>query len=163
MPGRCHRTFPHRFTTAVAIILTGILCGGCATNQPVAPQSSLSRTKAIAMAKDAADALGGRVFTVSQTGSMKPTLDENSVVALEPARYHELQSGDIVVYRNQHGRAVVHRLLQRSKSGWWVLGDNNAKADREVVTEDNLIGRVCAIFYTSSSGPDSSAATIARR
>lgn len=114
------------------------------------------------MAKDAADALGGRVFTISQTGSMKPTLDENSVVALEPARYHDLQPGDIVVYRNHHGRAVVHRLLHWSKSGWWVLGDNNAKADREAVTEDNLIGRVCAIFYTSSGAPDSST-TIARR
>jgi len=129
----------------------------------VAPQSSLSRTKAIAMAKSAADALGGRVFTVSQTGSMKPTLDENSVVALEPARYHELQAGDIVVYRNQDGRAVVHRLLQRSRFGWWVVGDNNAKADREAVTAENLIGRVCAIFYTSPRESDSPPTTIARR
>ena len=44
-----------------------------------------------------------------------------------------------------------------------MLGDNNAKADREAVTEDNLIGRVCAIFYTSSSAPDSTPTTIARR
>jgi hypothetical protein len=43
------------------------------------------------------------------------------------------------------------------------LGDNNAKADREAVTEDNLIGRVCAIFYSSSSRPEPATTTIARR
>jgi signal peptidase I len=163
MPGRRPSASDRRVTIAAALILTGILSGGCATSHSVAPQSSLSRTKAIAMAKDTADALGGRVFTVSQTGSMKPTLDENSVVALEPAQYHELQAGDIVVYRNRNGRAVVHRLLQPSKSGWWVLGDNNAKADREAVTEDNLIGRVCAIFSSSASRPEPATTTIARR
>jgi hypothetical protein len=30
-----------------------------------------------------------------------------------------------------------------------VLGDNNPSVDREAVTPANLIGRVCAIFYTT--------------
>lgn len=128
-----------------------LLLGGCAT-EPLAPQSSLSRENAIAIAQQTADKLGGRVFTIAPTGSMKPTLDENSVVAVETVKFDELRAGDIVIYRDRAGLPIVHRLHQKSGDRWIVLGDNNSSVDRETVTPANLVGRVCAIFYTSAPG-----------
>lgn len=126
-----------------------LLFSGC-TADPIAPQSSLPRAKALAIAQQTADTLGGRVFTIAPTGSMKPTLDENSVVTVEVVKFDDLRTGDIVIYRDSAGLPIVHRLHQKNGSRWIVLGDNNSSADRETVTQTNLVGRVCAIFYTSA-------------
>jgi hypothetical protein len=46
---------------------------------------------------------------------------------------------------------------------WVVLGDNNSTVDREVVTPANLLGRVCAIFYTSPGPQGATPAALAQR
>lgn len=125
------------------------MLSGCASMDPIAAQSSLSREKGIAMAQHTADTMGGRVFTIAPTGSMKPTLDENSIVTVEQVDFAKLRQGDIVIYRDAAGLPIVHRLHQKSGDRWIVLGDNNSSVDREAVTPNNFVGRVCAIFYTS--------------
>ena len=144
---------------ATAILL---LFSGCSTD-PLAPQSSLPRSKALAIAQHTADTLGGRVFTIAPTGSMKPTLDENSVVTVEIVKFDDLRAGDIVIYRDNAGLPIVHRLHQRNGGRWIVLGDNNSSADRETVTQTNLVGRVCAIFYTSSGSSPAGTTALANR
>lgn len=155
-----------RFTLLLSQLILAsslLLLSGCAT-EPIAPQSNLPRAKAIAIAQQTADALGGRVFTIAPTGSMKPTLDENSVVAVETVTYDNLRPGDIVIYRDEAGLPIVHRLHHKDGNRWIVLGDNNSTVDRETVTPANLVGRVCAIFYTSPGvGPDSPTALAAHR
>ena len=115
------------------------------------------------MAQQTAMAAGGRVFTIAPTGSMKPTLDENSVVTVEVVNFDQLRTGDIVIYRNASGIPIVHRLYEKVSNEWFVLGDNNSRVDREAVTAGNLLGRVCAIFYTSSGPQDVSLAAMAQR
>jgi len=153
--------FPlHFFSLFIAPIL--IFFSGCAT-EPIAPQSNLPRAKALAIAQQTADALGGRVFTIAPTGSMKPTLDENSVVTVEVVKYEDLRTGDIVIYRDNAGLPIVHRLHHKDGNRWIVLGDNNSTVDRETVTPVNLIGRVCAIFYTSPGVGPSGPTALANR
>jgi signal peptidase I len=94
---------------------------------------------------------------------MKPTLDENSVVAVETVVFGQLRQGDIIIYRNSSGIPIVHRLYEQADGRWLVLGDNNPAVDREAVTPANLLGRVCAIFYTSSSGQGTTPAALAQR
>jgi signal peptidase I len=127
------------------------------------PRSNLSRESAILMARRTAEAAGGRMFTIAPTGSMKPTLDENSVVAVETVAFGQLRAGDIVIYRNSKGLPIVHRLYERANGRWFVLGDNNASVDRDAVTAANLLGRVCAIFYTSSGSPDATETALAQQ
>lgn len=115
------------------------------------------------MAQRTADATGGRVFTIAPTGSMKPTLDENSVVTVEVVNFGQLRQGDIVIYRSSTGAPIVHRLYEKTGGCWFVLGDNNGRVDRETVTQENLLGRVCAIFYTSSDSRDTSLDALAQR
>ena len=81
---------------------------------------------------------------------MLPTLDEGSIVTIERVALDKLKKGDIIVYRNAAGLAVIHRLYERLNDLWFVLGDNNASVDRETVSAENLLGRVCAIFYTAT-------------
>jgi len=129
----------------------------------MAPRSNLSRDSAIIMAQRTAEAAGGRVFTIAPTGSMKPTLDENSVVAVETVVFGQLRKGDIIIYRNSAGVPIVHRLYEQGNGSWLVLGDNNTAVDREAVTPANLLGRVCAIFYTSSGPQGNTPAALAQR
>jgi signal peptidase I len=143
--------------------VAALFLSACTTADPLAPQSSLSREKAIAMAQGTADMMGGRVFTIAATGSMKPTLDENSVVAIETVPYSQLRQGDIVIYRSADGVPVVHRLYEQANGRWIVLGDNNSSVDRETVTPTNLVGRVCAIFYTSPGAHSAGPTAVAQR
>ncbi|MFT3783359.1 MAG: signal peptidase I [Nibricoccus sp.] len=115
----------------------------------MAPQSSLSRDKGITMAQQTAELMGGKVFTIAPTGSMKPTLDENSIVAVEVVDFAALREGDIIIYRDKNNLPIVHRLRQHAGGRWIVLGDNNSSVDNEFVTPANFMGRVCAIFYTT--------------
>ena len=80
---------------------------------------------------------------------MVPTLDEGSIVTIEKVAFEKLKRGDIVVYRSSSGMTVIHRLFEKHADDWFVLGDHNASIDRDTVSPGNLLGRVCAIFYTS--------------
>jgi signal peptidase I len=148
------------------MVILASLHTGCATTgstATVAPRSSVSRDQALSLAQLAANAVGGQVYTVAPTGSMKPTLDESSVVTVEKVAFIELRRGDIVIYRSAGGAPVIHRLYEQSGDGWLVLGDNNASIDREAVNARNLLGRVCAIFYTAAGAPIDGQAALARR
>ena len=144
-------------------VLAALFLSGCTSPAPVAPQSNLSRESALAMAQRTADAMGGRVFTIAPTGSMKPTLDENSVVAVETVYFAQLRQGDIVIYRDAAGVPIVHRLYQQAGTRWLVLGDNNSAVDHEAVTPANLLGRVCAIFYTAPGTQAAAQTAMAQR
>jgi signal peptidase I len=151
---------------ACALIAAASFQLGCATSgqtATIAPRSSVSREHALALAQLTANAVGGQVYTIAPTGSMKPTLDESSVVAVEKVPLSLLRRGDIVIYRSAAGAPVIHRLYQQTGDNWFVLGDNNATIDRESVTAANLLGRVCAIFYTAEGAPLDGRAALAKR
>ena len=146
-----------------AVLIAVLALTGCSSPLPVAPRSNLSRESAVTIAQRTAEVAGGRVFMIAPTGSMKPTLDENSIVTVETVAFGQLRQGDIVIYRNSSGEPIVHRLYQQSNGCWFVLGDNNPAVDREAVTPANLVGRVCAIFYTSSGQLGNGPAALAQR
>lgn len=149
------------FSAFVASLFSGCATGG--TTATVAPRSSVPRENAMALAQFTAASVGGQVFTVAATGSMKPTLDESSVVTVEKVNFVNLRQGDIVIYRSASGAPIIHRLYEQQTGRWLVLGDNNGTIDREAVTSENLIGRVCAIFYTSSGGQGTAPTAMASR
>lgn len=164
----CPRRAPHavRLVFASALLALASLHTGCATTgstATVAPRSSVSRDHALTLAQLTANAVGGQVFTVAPTGSMKPTLDESSVVTVEKVAFSQLRRGDIVIYRSISGAPVIHRLYEQSGDSWIVLGDNNPAIDRESVRAANLLGRVCAIFYTAAGAQLEGHAALARR
>ena len=162
-------SFAPRFATlgasvslaALALFATG--CTSVRTEADAAPRSSVPRQSALSLAHITARTVHGEVFAVAPTGSMKPTLDENSVVTVERVPFSHLRRGDIIIYLNSRGQPIIHRLYEQHGDRWFVLGDNNGSVDAEAVTAGNFQGRVCAIFYTSSSGDASSEAALAER
>jgi len=142
-----------RIVSPLTMVLLSIGMLGCTTSSlapGTAPHSTVSRDNAVALAKLVAASIGGRVYAIAPSGSMLPTLDEGSIVTVEKVPLAKLHQGDIIIYRNAAGMAVIHRLYERHDDRWYVLGDNNASVDRELVSAGNFIGRVCAIFYTES-------------
>lgn len=156
-----------RIVSSLAVGLLAIGLFGCTTGSTLttaAPRSNVSRDQALTLAKQVAASIGGRVYAIAPSGSMLPTLDEGSIVTVEIVALDKLKKGDIIIYRNASGIAVIHRLYERHDDRWYVLGDNNASIDRETVSAGNFLGRVCAIFYTASDsarlGDVTSAATM---
>jgi signal peptidase I len=155
-----------RVWCVAALVVLAAFHTGCATSGSsarIAPRSSVSRDHALSLAQLTATAVGGQVYTIAATGSMKPTLDESSVVTVEKVPFSELRRGDIIIYRSASGGPVIHRLYEQHGDRWLVLGDNNASIDREAVTHSNLLGRVCAIFYTAAGSSVDGEAALARR
>ena len=150
------RLYGQRIARTLALASLVFAACGCAnrtTADLAAPRSTVAREKALTLARQVAASIDGKVYAVAPSGSMLPTLDEGSIVTVERVTLDKLKKGDIVIYRNAAGLVVIHRLYEQHENCWFVLGDNNPSVDRDTVSSRNLLGRVCAIFYTS---PDSS-------
>ena len=86
------------------------------------------------------------------TGSMRPTLDERSILLLERATARDLKAGDIVCYtRAPDGsgkETIVHRVVAIAENGYiYFLGDNNRYADGWIAPE-RICWRVAQIIQT---------------
>ena len=95
--------------------------------------------------------VGGRVYTVSFTGSMKPLLQGGEkVVAV--GEFPAVRKGDVLIYEgalNPYGptTTIVHRAVQKDAGGWIMSGDNNAHTETwGRVTALNYRGTVIAIY-----------------
>lgn len=95
--------------------------------------------------------VGGRVYTVSFTGSMKPLLQGGeSVVAV--GEFPAVRKGDVLIYDgtlNPYGpvTTIIHRAVAKDKGGWIMSGDNNAHTETwSRVTAQNYRGTVVAIY-----------------
>jgi hypothetical protein len=117
-----------------------------ATTTTPAPRADIERTQAWRDA-EALAALDADRYTVLGGGaSMRPVYGEDTILVLQKVPFAELRLGMTAAYRNQAGRVVVHRLIRAEASGWVAEGLNNATADRERVTAQNLLGIVYAVF-----------------
>lgn len=73
---------------------------------------------------------------------MLPTLEHGQDVYSHPVPYHELKIGDIVVFVNKNNLATIHRIVKRKGPFWITKGDNNKRADRDLLSFTNYIGKV---------------------
>jgi len=72
----------------------------------------------------------------TDTGSMKPVLDENSNgIEIHPENQEQINMGDIVVFRNENG-LIAHRVIEKGvdENGIYFItqGDNNDFADGKI-------------------------------
>jgi hypothetical protein len=88
----------------------------------------------------------GAIALRGEGASMLPVYPAGTAVVVTPVRYGQLQRGMAVVYLNARGIYVAHRLISKQARGWRVAGLNNAEADAELVTADNLVGVITSAF-----------------
>jgi signal peptidase I len=80
--------------------------------------------------------------------SMLPFFGEGTLVVVKPIDESKLRAGMVVVYRNQFGEQIAHRLVSRNEQGWTAKGFNNEQVDSTAVNASNLTGVVYATFHT---------------
>jgi signal peptidase I len=82
--------------------------------------------------------------------SMKATFRLGDRLIVETVPLTDIYPGDVVVYRglNNNGDKdeLVHRVMCALPNGLVVQGDNNPCADKTLVTENNLVGRVSHVL-----------------
>jgi len=92
-------------------------------------------------AQEAANKLGGKVWAVGYTGSMKPLLQGGEYV-VTVGRFDEVKVGDILVYSaTYHDKPIIHRAALKDKHGWLMSGDSSRLSESwSRVTKDNYLG-----------------------
>lgn len=97
------------------------------------------------------------VIKISDTKSMIPTLDSNSLAITEKILFVEtLKVGDIVTYKVTNpnsqlfGESIIHRIYSIDYKNQIIRakGDNNEKCDPEIKFSQ-ITGRVFCIIYTA--------------
>lgn len=109
----------------------------------------MDQATAVRHAQAIAAALNGKVWGISDTGSMLPTLTPSSIVVVAPVAYDDVKVGDIVTFtRPIDDATVAHRVIRIDRFGRiWTKGDSAERNDG-VLTPDRLRGRVVAILHT---------------
>ncbi|MCA1012282.1 signal peptidase I SipW [Halobacillus halophilus] len=88
--------------------------------------------------------LGYQLKTVL-SGSMEPTFQTGSVIAIDPAIDKEsMTKGDIITFVKEDDTLVTHRIMEVQGTGenasYVTKGDNNENADGESVMASNVVG-----------------------
>ncbi|MFJ7745497.1 signal peptidase I SipW [Peribacillus sp. NPDC097295] len=80
------------------------------------------------------------------SGSMEPTFQTGSVIAVKPLDSDEkkaLQKDDIITFQTSEEILITHRIFKVNSSGEHVLydtkGDNNKTADADPVLSENIV------------------------
>ncbi len=75
--------------------------------------------------------------------SMNPTLRPLEILWVRPYTDRIPRCGDVVVFSSSRvTQLVAHRIVSRRPGGFRVQGDNNPKADSELLSPGNIVGRV---------------------
>lgn len=84
------------------------------------------------------------ITTVTGTGSMRPLLEEGATIILE--KPHEIVIGDVVVYVDENGCDVIHRIVRDIGDYWICKGDHNDFED-DPVYKGAVTWRLLGILY----------------
>lgn len=101
--------------------------------------------------------LFGLSFMRVLTGSMEPTIPENSLVVVRTADPASVKEDDVISFYAQVGSSQIintHRVVevieQNGQTTFRTQGDANAASDPSLVSDQNLVGRV--VFHSHILG-----------
>ena len=91
-------------------------------------------------------------FTVL-TGSMQNEIPKGSLILVDKTELQELATGDNITFMRDRRNAVTHKIveifddyLESGSRGFQTKGTNNTNPDREIVIEENIIGKVVFVI-----------------
>ncbi len=89
--------------------------------------------------------------------SMEGIFSLGDRLIVETVPFTDLRPGDIIVYQGLNHKGteeeLVHRVMGCLPNGLVVRGDNNPCADKTLVTENNLVGRVSHVVRDGKRYP----------
>jgi len=91
-------------------------------------------------------------FTVL-TGSMQNEIPKGSLILVDKTELQALVTGDNITFMRDRRTAVTHKIveifddyLESGSRGFQTKGTNNMNPDREIVIEENVIGKVVFVI-----------------
>lgn len=114
------------------------------------PTSAVSFGKALTDAETIASMNAGWKVARVEGKSMEPFFGDHSILVYGPENFQQIQMGMTVVFEDETGDLVAHRVVQQEASGLRTLGNNNFQKDSVLVTPANFRGVVIAVFHTSA-------------
>jgi len=92
------------------------------------------------------------IFFCGHTGpSMNPTLTARDLLEIKPYQHEGPRVGDIILFQSPGPEHyVIHRIISITANGIQTRGDNNCNIDQELLTQDDIFGRVIAAHRGSS-------------
>ncbi len=90
-----------------------------------------------------------RIFAATGR-SMAPFFDEYSLLLVRPVEIDTLKPGMIVVFRDNEGDLVGHRLVRDGYGNLRTRGHANSRLDEEPLSAERLVGAVVATFKTNA-------------
>jgi len=84
----------------------------------------------------------GYELRVVLSGSMSPTFDTGSIVAVKPEPFSDIRQGEIITYAHPDGYTVTHRVVTIRDGQLITKGDANNVADQAPVPASSVMGKV---------------------
>ncbi len=75
------------------------------------------------------------------TESMEPAIEAGDYVLFSKVDFDDIRVNDIIVYRSNDNRFIIHRVMEKADSYLRVQGDNNPLPDNELVTKNMVYGK----------------------
>jgi len=75
------------------------------------------------------------------TESMEPTIHADDYVLFHEANFDNVGVGDIIIYRSNSGRFIIHRIIEKTNDYIICQGDNNPIPDSENIYPDMIRGK----------------------
>ncbi|KKQ02045.1 MAG: Type I signal peptidase [Candidatus Roizmanbacteria bacterium GW2011_GWA2_36_23] len=92
--------------------------------------------------------LGGYKSFLVQSGSMEPTIMIGDIIISH--KQYQYNKNDVVTFMNADQRVVTHRIIEASvskdKTSFITKGDANRSEDSDLITDENIIGKVIFII-----------------
>lgn len=147
-------SFPYCIATYVCLIgMAWLLIGGWKPEKPPLPTNIVQAAESSAHAY--AQSIGGEVFAIQPTGSMRGTLEGGDFIVTK-RDFASVKVGDVLVYqpafKYEPNRPLAHRAVQKDSYGWIMSGDTAPVTESWArVTESNYMGTVIAVFRQSTA------------
>lgn len=111
---------------------------------------------AVAVSKGTPVRYFGYSYSYVPTNSMEPTIKQGDTIIFKKTSYNSLEVGDIIVYKSNTGRYIIHRIVEITEDGLILKGDNNPTIDSEIVKENMVMGEFTRRFNFLNLGKLSS-------
>lgn len=102
--------------------------------------------------------IGGKALVEVISGSMEPTIKVGDMIIID-TEAQDFKEKDIITFKDEAGSFVTHRIMEVKEEGFVTKGDNNDSLDRDLVREENIVGRYCfkiaglGIFISALKNP----------
>ncbi|WP_419749591.1 signal peptidase I [Terrisporobacter petrolearius] len=87
------------------------------------------------------DIVGYKTYTVL-SGSMEPTFKPGDLIITKNKNRCNIEVEDIATFKDAKGTVITHRIIGKSNEGYVTKGDNNKVEDKDIINEENIVGKV---------------------